>query len=156
MRCALEAMNVFDVELADEMGQLYGLFRNTTLRVYDDVVDVIPRLAGRYKLGLISNGSSRIQKSKIGTFFEYSIYARDVGCEKPSPEIFHAAVKKCGCIDGELLFVGDGQHTDILGARNAGVKVVWINRIRAELMSGIPRPDYEIHDMRELLTIAPV
>lgn len=156
MRCALEALEIYDLELADQMGQLYGLFRNTTLRVYDDALDVVPRLATRYKLGLISNGSSKLQKASIGQWFTYSVYAREVGHEKPAPEIFHAAARKCGCDDGEMLFVGDGQHTDILGAKNAGVKIVWINRTHAQLMSGIPNPDYVIDDLRELLQIAPV
>ncbi len=156
MRMALESLDVFDLELADKMGQLYGLFRNTTLKVFDDVRETVPRLAGRYQLGLISNGSSKLQKLEIGKFFTYSVYAREVGHEKPAPEIFLAAAQKSGCTNGEILFIGDGQHTDVLGAKNAGVKIVWINRPRAELLSGIPRPDYEIYDMRELLQIAPV
>ncbi|RJP23556.1 MAG: HAD family hydrolase [Candidatus Abyssobacteria bacterium SURF_5] len=156
MRFALEALEVYDFELADQMGQLYGLFRNTMLRVYEDVLDVIPRLASRYKLGLISNGSTRIDKLQIAQYFAYSVYAREIGYEKPAPEIFLAAAKRSGCSNGEILVIGDGQYTDILGARNAKFKMVWINRLRAELMRGIPRPDYEIHDMRELLTIAPI
>lgn len=156
MRCALEAMDVFDIKMADEMGQLYGLFRNTALRAYDDVLEALPRLAACYKLGLISNGSTKLKNLPIGDLFTYAVYAREVGHEKPAPEIFHAAVQKSGCTDGDLLFIGDGQHTDILGAKNAGVGMVWINRSRAVLMAGIPQPDYEIHDMRELLSIAQV
>jgi HAD superfamily hydrolase (TIGR01549 family) len=156
MRYALEALDLYDIELADEMGQLYGLFRNTTLQVYEDVSESIPQLAAKYKLGLISNGSTKLQKLDIGAFFTYSVYAREVGHEKPAPEIFYAATEKSGCTNGEILYVGDGQHTDILGAKNAGVKIVWINRFRSDLLAGIPRPDYEIHDMRELLKIAPV
>ena len=55
-----------------------------------------------------------------------------------------------------MLFVGDGPHTDILGARNAGIEIVWINRTHAELLQGIPRPDHEIHDLREIFRIAPI
>lgn len=156
MRCALEALDLYDIELADQMGQLYGLFRNTTLQVYEDVRESIPQLAGKYTLGLISNGSTKLHRLDIGAFFTYSVYAREVGYEKPSPEIFHVARKMSGCTNGEILYVGDGQHTDILGAKNARFKIVWINRLRTELLAGIPQPDYEIHDMRELLKIAPV
>jgi FMN phosphatase YigB (HAD superfamily) len=91
MRCALEALDLYDIELADQMGQLYGLFRNTTLQVYADVSESIPRLAGKYKLGLISNGSTRLQKLDIGAFFTYSVYAREVGHEKPSPDMLVTA-----------------------------------------------------------------
>jgi putative hydrolase of the HAD superfamily len=156
MRAVLESADVFDIQLAGRMGQLYGLFRNTVLSVFEDALEVVPRLAGSYKLGLISNGSSKIQKLQIAEFFSYSVYAREVGHEKPAPEIFHVAAEVAGCGDGEMLCVGDGQYTDILGAKNAGIEMVWINRAREELLQGIPRPDHEIHDLRDLLDIAPI
>ncbi|RJP66354.1 MAG: HAD family hydrolase [Candidatus Abyssobacteria bacterium SURF_17] len=156
MRIVLEPMGVFDIELADRMGQIYGLFRNTTLRVFEDAIEVVPKLARVYKLGLLSNGSSRVEKLQIAEFFTYKVYAREVGHEKPSPEIFYAAARVAGCKNGEMLYVGDGQHTDIIGARNAGIEIVWINRTREQLLAGIPRPDYEIHDLREIFSIVPV
>jgi HAD superfamily hydrolase (TIGR01549 family) len=156
MRIALESVDVFDIELADRMGQLYGQFRNTTLTVFEDALEVIPRLAGSYKLGLLSNGTSKLQKLPLSEFFTYSVYAREVGHEKPAPEIFLAAAEAAGCNDGEMLLVGDGQHTDIIGAKNAGIEMVWINREHAELITGIPAPDHEIHDLREIFEITPI
>lgn len=156
MRVALESVEVYDVDLADRMGRLYGLFRNTSLTEFDDAVEVVPKLADSYKLGLISNGSSNIQKLRISKFFKCSVFAREVGHEKPAPEIFRAAAEVAGCAIGEILHVGDGQHTDILGASNAGIEMVWINRANAELLPGIPRPDHEIHDLREIFKIAEI
>jgi FMN phosphatase YigB (HAD superfamily) len=154
MRAALESVEVFDFDLAARMGELYGKFRSTTLEVFDDVVDVIPKLADRFELGLISNGTSNIRGLRIENFFSHRVFAREIGHEKPSPEIFFAAIEIAGCQRHEILYVGDGQHTDVLGAKNAGLEMVWINRTRARLLQGIPRPDHEIHDLRQLLTIA--
>lgn len=156
MRAALESVDVFDIALAQRMGELYGLFRNTMLEEFEDALEVVPKLAGSYKLGLISNGSSKLQKLEIGQFFTYSVFAREVGHEKPSPEIFAAAAEIAGCDNGEILYVGDGQHTDILGASNAGIEMVWINRMRAELIQGIPQPDHEIHDLRDIFKVVPI
>jgi putative hydrolase of the HAD superfamily len=156
MRTVLESVDIFDCELADRMGQLYGVFRNTMLRLFDDAAEVIPQLARSYELGLITNGSSKLRKLAIEEFFTYNVYAREVGYEKPAAEIFAAAASVAGCAKDRMLFVGDGQHTDILGARNAGIEVVWINRPRARLLDGIPAPDHEICDLRELLVIAPL
>lgn len=156
MRAVLESVDIFDSDLAGEMGQLYGLFRNKTLTVFEDALEVVPKLASVYKLGLISNGSSTLRSLEIGKYFTVSVYAREVGYEKPAPEIFYAAAKAAGCKNGEMLYVGDGQYTDILGARNAGIEMVWINRQRQERISGIPSPEHEISDLRELLKIAPV
>lgn len=154
MRAALQSVDVFDNELARRMGELYAKFRNTTLEEFEDVLEVIPKLADRHELGLISNGSSTLRGLKIDGFFKYSVYARDVGHEKPSSEIFKVAAKTACCDKREIICVGDGQHTDILGARNAGIEMVWINRTRARLLQGIPRPDHEIEDLRDLIEIA--
>jgi putative hydrolase of the HAD superfamily len=154
MRAALESVDVFDNELAKRMGETYKEFRNTTLEEFEDVLEVVPRLADSFELGLLSNGTSTLDGLKIDGFFKYSVYARDVGCEKPAPEIFEVAAETAGCGMHEIIVVGDGQHTDILGACNAGVTVVWINRIRAELLQGIPTPDHEIQDLRDLIEIA--
>ncbi len=154
MRVVLESNDVFDLKLADEMGQLYGLFRNTTLTVFEDALEVVPKLAGSYHLGLLSNGSSRIHKLPIAEYFTYSVFAREVGHEKPAPEIFDAAAMAAGCTNDEMLFIGDGQHTDIIGAKNAGVEIVWINRNHEELIFGIPHPDHEIHDLRDIFDMA--
>lgn len=153
MRAVLEPVEVFDLNLADQMGQIYGKFRNTTLEVFDDALEVLPKLSKVYELGLISNGSSRIQQSEIAEFFTYSVYAREVGHEKPAPEIFRAAAEKAGCESHEMLLVGDGQHTDIIGARNAGIEMVWINRTGAILLMGISPPEHEITDLRDMLKI---
>jgi len=156
MRNALESVEIFDLTLAERMGELYKLFRNTTLEEFEDALEVIPKLADSYKLGLISNGSSKIQKLRIGEFFTFSVFAREVGHEKPSPEIFLAAAEIAGCSNGEILYVGDGQHTDILGASNAGIEMVWINRAHTELLQGIPQPDHEIHDLRHIFKVAAI
>jgi putative hydrolase of the HAD superfamily len=156
MRIVLESADIFDVTLADQMGQLYAEFRNKTLTAFDDALEVVPKLARVYRLGLISNGSSTIHKLPIAEHFTYRIYAREVGYEKPAPEIFHAAAEAAECTNGEMLVVGDGQHTDIIGAKNAGIEMVWINRGFARLLVGIPRPDHEIYDLRDIFKIAPV
>lgn len=153
MRIVLESAEVYDLDLAGRMGELYGKFRNTTLEEFEDAVEVVPRLAAECKLGLISNGSSTIARLKIGGFFAYSVFAREVGHEKPSSEIFLRAAQIAECSKDEMLHVGDGQHTDILGGINAGIETVWINRSGARLLQGIPEPDHEIDDLRELIGI---
>jgi putative hydrolase of the HAD superfamily len=154
MKATLEYADVFDFELAGRMGGLYEKFRNTTLKEFDDVVEVIPALAAKLTLGLISNGSSSLDHLSIGKFFSYSIFARSVGHEKPAAEIFTAAVELAQCSKKDILYVGDGQHTDVIGARNAGIEMVWINRTRAALLQGIPPPEHEIRDLRDLARIA--
>ena len=154
MRAALQSVDVFDNNLARRMGELYAENRNTSLNEFEDVLEVIPKLADNFELGLISNGTSVLDGLKIDGLFKYRVYARDVGCEKPAPEFFKVAAETAGCDKHEIICVGDGQHTDVLGACSAGIRMVWINRTRATRLQGIPEPDHEIQDLRDLIEIA--
>jgi putative hydrolase of the HAD superfamily len=51
----------------------------------------------------------------------------------------------------QALMVGDNLMTDILGAKRAGIKSVWINRHNKERNEVIP--DYEIKHLSELFPI---
>ncbi|RLI51539.1 hypothetical protein DRO61_02225 [Candidatus Bathyarchaeota archaeon] len=51
------------------------------------------------------------------------------------------------------MFVGDLLRKDIQGAKNAGMKSVWINRTNETITAERPKPDYEIHNLTELLEI---
>jgi FMN phosphatase YigB (HAD superfamily) len=89
----------------------------------------------------------------VEKYFQFVILAQEVGIEKPDPGIFHLAVERAGCLPSEFLYVGDSQADDIVGARKAGVKIAWFNRINAQLQPDIPRPDYEIDRLSKLLEI---
>ena len=113
MRAALESIEIFDIDLAGRMGALYEKFRNTSLEEFEDAAEIIPKLADRCKLGLISNGSSKLKGLSIAEFFTYSVFAREVGHEKPSSEIFMAAIDIAKCAKEEILYVGDHAAYDI-------------------------------------------
>ena len=51
-----------------------------------------------------------------------------------------------------ILHIASSQM-DIKGAKNAGLKVCWINRQKEELAIDTPPPDFEIHKLTELLDI---
>jgi HAD superfamily hydrolase (TIGR01459 family) len=62
----------------------------------------------------------------IGRDFE-RIGGRVILVGKPWPEIYVQALEMLGGIDkAKVLAVGDGLHTDILGARNAGIASVYV------------------------------
>jgi FMN phosphatase YigB (HAD superfamily) len=55
----------------------------------------------------------------------------------------------------EVLYVGDSQSADILGAKNAGMPVAWVNRDGSPLREGVPQPDHEIASLSDLLELLP-
>ena len=48
--------------------------------------------------------------------------------------------------------MGDSLYSDVIGAANAGIRSVWLNRKKKEIPPGVII-DYEIHSLTELLKI---
>lgn len=67
---------------------------------------------------------------------------------KPGPGLFNRAIDLTGAQKDRTVMIGDTWQHDILGALNAGIRPVWINRRR------IPRPDpievIEVKGLRDL------
>ncbi len=142
-----------DDEFAEQLNQLYLKHRFEDMVLFDDALPTLEGLKGRYTLSIISNGNSYPRKLGLEDYFQFIILAQDVGIEKPDPGIFHLAIERAGCLPDEFLYVGDSQESDILGARRAGIKIVWFNRTNAQLQPNIPPPDYEISALSMLLKI---
>jgi putative hydrolase of the HAD superfamily len=121
----------------------------------EDAAPTLLALRQRYKLGLITNGPSAIQRAKIERFglaeyFDELIVSGEVGVAKPDPAIFRLALERLGVESAEALFVGDSPEYDLRGAVAAGVPFVWMNSRGQELPEGIARPLATIERLGEL------
>jgi HAD superfamily hydrolase (TIGR01549 family) len=152
----LNYCGIHDDDLAEQLNQLYLKHRFEDVVLFDDALPTLEGLKGRFILGVLSNGNSYPKKLGLERYFQFIILSQEVGMEKPEPGIFHLATERAGCRPDELLYVGDSQEDDILGAKGAGVRVAWFNRTNAQLQPDIPRPDYEIDRLSMLLDILSV
>ena len=152
-RKTLKHCGVVDEEFAVSLNELYLKHRFEDTTLFDEVLSTLERLRQRYLLCVISNGNSYPRKLGLEKYFEFIILSQEVGIQKPDPRIFVLAVHKAGCMSNEFLYVGDSQEDDIVGAGEAGVHVVWLNRKNEVRRLNIPRPDYEITTLSGLLTI---
>lgn len=87
------------------------------------------RAAG-LKLGLITNGSVRMQSAKLKCLalspaFDTILISDAEGVSKPDPEIFRRALERLGTDPEHAVFVGDHTEVDVGGAQGAGMKAVW-------------------------------
>jgi HAD superfamily hydrolase (TIGR01509 family) len=64
----------------------------------------------------------------IQPYLDFKVTSSEVGCDKPQPEIFMAALEKAQVKPEESIFVGDQYHLDIVGARGVGIKGLLIDR----------------------------
>jgi len=97
---------------------------------YEDTKMVLEYLAPNYKLGIITNGSSKVQNGKIDSakireFFTSIIIGEDVGLYKPDKQVFLLACNTLEVEPGEAVYVGDYYIKDVVGARNAGLEAIW-------------------------------
>jgi FMN phosphatase YigB (HAD superfamily) len=118
--------------------------------------DLLEWLAGRYRLGLVSNFDYSptvwriLQDGAILDRFDVLIVSDAVGWRKPSPRIFEMAFARLGVGAPECLFVGDRPDIDVAGAKAVGMDAAWLNPEGLALPEGLPGPDFTLACLADL------
>ena len=98
---------------------------------YHAIADAVP-------VGILTNGFADQQRGKLAALPEvaeraaFVVISEEVGVMKPDARVFEhvrqrAADALAADVDaGELLYVGDSYHSDVLGGTGAGWPVAWI------------------------------
>ena len=98
------------------------------VELFEDARPALEFLSARFPLVSISNGNADLGRVGLAGFFRASIAAREFGVGKPDARIFHAAAGAVDVTAADVLHVGDDATLDALGAMNAGMQAVWLNR----------------------------
>jgi putative hydrolase of the HAD superfamily len=106
--------------------------------LHDDVVpafDALEAALPGVRFGIVTNGELEFQAAKVARLaldgrVEHVIASGAEGVTKPDPAIFHAAVERFRETGPVTMaaYVGDRLRTDAIGAANAGLVGVWLNR----------------------------
>ncbi|MGI8819797.1 MAG: HAD-IA family hydrolase [Chthoniobacterales bacterium] len=100
--------------------------------LFPEVFDLLEQLAGRYRLGVISNFDGRLrmilEQLGISRFFPDVVISSEVGADKPDPLIYRRALQLSGCASHEALHVGDDPVKDWQGAAAAGLRIFRLER----------------------------
>ena len=116
-----------DPLLADHGFSVFFEERNRVV-LFEDALGTLEFLSKRYPLVALSNGNACIKRIGIDQYFQASISAGEFGISKPDPRIFHAAAGAVGISSANILHIGDDPELDVLGALNANMQTVWLNR----------------------------
>lgn len=125
----------------------------------EGVMDMLSALAGKVKMGIITNGfhalqQKRLENTKMTDFFEMVVVSEVVGAAKPAPEIFEYAFERIEDLNKRsVLMVGDTLTSDILGGNQVGIDTCWFNP-QQQLNDTTIQPTYEIQHIRQLVEIA--
>ena len=87
----------------------------------------------------------------IAAYFELIVASHDVRVMsmKPDPAIFNYALAGVNVSAEEVVYVGDTYETDIIGARNVGIRPILLDRDNAQT----GRLDETIRSLTELLEL---
>jgi len=107
------------------------------------------------KLGLITNGSVRMQSRKLeclglAPLFDTILISDAEGVSKPDRRIFYRALERLHTSPAHGVFVGDHPDVDMVGARGAGMRAVWR---RDPMVSGAVDADAVIEELGDLLRL---
>lgn len=114
-------------------------------RLFDDVLPCLEWLrAADVLIAAVTNASGAHQRAKLADrglarFFDHIAIAGEVGAAKPDPVMFRSVCAVLDCDPSEAAHVGDKLHTDAVGARDAGLEGVWLDRTGgdAEVPEGV-------------------
>lgn len=114
-------------ELAEPAFEVFFAERQK-VDLYPDALPALHRLSRRFPVVSVSNGNADLERIGLAGHFVGAVSAREVGCKKPDPRIFHHAAALAGVPAEVVLHVGDDFALDVVGAIGAGMQAVWVNR----------------------------
>lgn len=148
-RRSLDRLGVPDDGLAAHLTEFYLERRFSSLDLYPEVLGVLSRLRGTYKLGLLSNGNSYPERFGLGGLFSTVVFAQEHHVSKPDRRLFDIAADAIGATAADIAMIGDSPVNDVAGAQRAGWLAIWLNR-EATPRPADCAPDAEIASLSEL------
>jgi len=146
--------------IQDSLARMYR-FTEEYWQLEEDAVSTLEQLkADGYRLGIISNAANAenvnrlIDRCGLRPYFEVILISGVEKIRKPDTRIYSRAVSRFDLPVSSFVMVGDTLTADILGAKNAGMRAIWINRRadRAENQNVADRivPDAVIETLAQL------
>jgi putative hydrolase of the HAD superfamily len=105
----------------------------TKSNVFPHTHEILDYLSEKYILHILTNGFRETQRTKLKSagieqYFEHVIHSDESGYMKPDKRMFDYALHTTGTQLNQCLMIGDDLYADILGAKNAGIDHVFVNR----------------------------
>jgi len=154
-KLALADLGIPETDVPPDIGEFYLERCPVKSHVIPHAFEVLDYLVSRYKLHVITNGFDDVQdikltQSNLKDYFDNIITSEKVGFKKPSREMFVKAIELIDAKSEECIMVGDNPTTDIQGAINASLDVIYFNPDRITHNLSVT---FEIRSLLELKKI---
>src|SRR5258706_2013864 len=109
-------------------------------QIVPGTIALLEALRPHVKIGIVTNNILVEQQEKLRylgleAHIDALVVSEEVGIVKPEAGIFRVALERLQCSAEETVMIGDAWQNDIIGARAAGIRAIWLNRY------GVPCPD---------------
>lgn len=109
--------------------------------VFDDTYQVLETLSKKYQLYLLSNIATPYKECfydlNLDNWIKEPVFSCDIGFRKPQIEAFQYVLDLAKVKPMEAVMIGDSQHSDYEGAKNAGIRPILKDKSLSELISQI-------------------
>ena len=136
----------------DDAFEVFNEVRND-VTLFPEARPALVSLRERFVLVAVTNGNADLERIGIRDLFDGVVSATMAGAAKPARQIFEKAVEVGGSRAAQTLHVGDHPLYDVHGARDAGLRAVWVNRNGDDWPDEYATPDGEVRHIGELDTI---
>lgn len=150
-RGIVRGMGVSDPALAERIARRF--LEEAVERLQASAL-LLSRLSRRYRLGIVSNFYGNLSavcaEAGLSPFLAVMVDSTCVGCVKPDPRIFQAALAGVNVKPDQAVFVGDSLPRDMAGARGIGMPHIWLTPKAAQTEQPCCPGDRVIHRLEDL------
>jgi len=123
--------------------------------------DIIPQLADRYPLTLISDTMyspgrvlrEYLKRAGLHKYFKGFVFSNETGVSKPNPKAYKQALEATGSTFDKSWHIGDRLDTDITGAKEVGMGAILFTEFTQYDDTHDPSPDFICHNWQQVWDI---
>ena len=116
-----------------EFNMVNGISSMEYIKLYPHVPEALAQLRRHgYRLWLLSNAQRifteyELRHLGLGEQLDGIYISSDYGCRKPDVRFFHALLEEQQLDPNRCLMIGNDRHTDIAGAKSAGLATLYMH-----------------------------
>lgn len=124
----------FELDIEKEIfNDLFVEFLYDEIEMVDEIEDLLSYLSNKYQIYAASNGIygmqiNRLKKSNLDKYFKDIFVSDKMGYEKTDKRFFEKIMNITKYSNKYLIMIGDSIKSDIIGAKNSGIKSIYFNK----------------------------
>ena len=150
-----KSMKAFNINpsMRNELLDLYKV-----LSPFKEVPDVLKTLKEKkFKLAILSNGNPAllnelVKNNNLDNIFDDLFSIEQVGIYKPDSKVYDMPIQKYRIEKNEIAFLS-ANTWDVSGGGNFGYNAIWVNRNKNIFDNLDYKPNFEIKDLSELISL---